>query len=73
MKKCRGSSFHLWVGFADDITLFFQCIEDLQVGLQILADLLEEYGLKVRRGKTETMIANYAGDDYPESIVTLDS
>ena len=55
-----------------DRPTFFKCLEDLQVGLQILADLLEEYGLKLSLGKTETMISNYSGHDYPESIVTLD-
>ena len=65
-----GTGYHLWVGFADDITIFFNSLEELEIGLRILADLLEEYGLKLSLGKTEIMIANYSRGDYPEFIVT---
>jgi hypothetical protein len=67
-----GTGYHLLVGFTDDITMLFNSLEELESGLRILADLLEEYGLKLSLGKTETMISNYSGYDYPESIVTLD-
>lgn len=70
-KMKEGTGYHLWVGFADDVTMFFNTLEELQVGLQILADLLEEYGLKLSLEKTETMIFNYCGDEYPETVVTI--
>ena len=64
-----------WSDYADDLELFFENLQDLQKGLEILHSVFTWFGLTVNIKKTKTMIFNYEGESeneiYPESIVTL--
>ena len=64
-----------WSGYADDLELFFENLQDLQKGLEILHSVFTRFGLTVNIKKTKTMIFNYEGESenelYPESIETL--
>ena len=61
-----------WSGYADDLELFFENLQDLQKGLEILHSVFTRFGLTVNIKKTKTMIFNYEGESenelYPESI-----
>ena len=62
----------LWAGFADDIGLAFDNEADLKTGLDLLAQIFEEFDLHLSEGKTETMILNDDRDEeYPETLHTI--
>ena len=62
-----------WIGYADDLVLAFESIENLNKGLNILNDVFKRFGLTMNVGKTKTMIFNYLGtsDDYPKTIASV--
>ena len=47
-----------WIGYADDLVLAFDDIENLSKGLVLLNTTLTDYGMQVNVGKTKTMILN---------------
>ena len=66
-----------WSGYADDLELFFEKLEDLQEGIKILHSVFQRFGLTVNIKKTKTMIFNfdyakeYNNQTYPKSIAKL--
>jgi hypothetical protein len=61
-----------WVGYADDLELFFPNKDTLQQALVLLNKKLQRYHLKINI--TKTMIFNYKylnKDPYPTTIVSL--
>ena len=65
-----------WVGYADDLELAFETIDDLQRGLDAPDETFERYNLSINVKKTKTMIMNhqYINNDpstYPKTITKL--
>ena len=62
-----------WSGYADDLLLFFDGEESLNVGLQLLDETFSRYRLSINISKTKSMILNpqYESRNYPISIVSL--
>ena len=65
-----------WVGYADDLGLVFEDVENLQKGLGALDESFKRYHLTINVTKTKTMILNYQhiNNDcttYPKTISTL--
>lgn len=77
MRGYHGEHNADWSGYADDLELFFETLEDLQSGLEILQSVFKRFGLTVNIKKTKTMIFNfnyakeYNGQKYPNSIAKL--
>ena len=69
----RGKGEFPWIGYADDLTLIAASEEDLQQSANILSDLLSRFGLVLSLDKTESMILNYQGDDYPDTIISINN
>ena len=62
------------VGYADDLAMFSWSMEELQMCINILVKVFNEFGLAVNLDKTETMIINYDRTTevtYPESIISV--
>ena len=59
MKGYQGEHDADWSGYADDLELFFEKLEDLQKGLEILHTVFTRFGFTVNIKKTKTMIFNY--------------
>ena len=62
-----------WIGYADDLVLAFEDLLSLELGLKLLDCTLKEYGMNLNIGKTKTMIFNFLGENYPPTLVSLDS
>ena len=63
-----------WIGYADDLVLAFDDIENLSKGLVLLNTTLTDYGMQVNVGKTKTiMILNCKEKNYPSTIVDLEN
>ena len=67
-----------WVGYADDLNLLFEDIENHQRGLQALHETFVRYNLAINVSKTKTMILNhqYLNTDsstYHKSIESLNN
>ena len=66
-----------WSGYADDLELFFESVDDLQKGLVLLHEIFSKYGLSINIKKTKSMIFNFEyikehyQSTYPESIAEL--
>ena len=65
-----------WTGYADDLGLLFEDVENLQKGLSILEYTFKRYHLTINVTKTKTMILNHDNVDngcssYPETICSL--
>ena len=69
----RGTATYEWLGYADDLVLPTSSIDHLQSAADILNELLSTFGLVISIDKTKTMILNYQGDEYPESIITINN
>ena len=67
----RGTGHYLWVGYADDLVITATSSAKLQISANILSNLLNRFGLVISISKTKTMILNYKGDDYPETILSI--
>lgn len=68
-----------WIGYADDLVLFFEDAASLKLALETLNETFAKFKLKINAKKTETMIINYEfsdsaanGEPYPKSIASLD-
>ena len=69
-----GSELNLtWVGFADDVGIFYRTESELISGIKILVSIFEEFDLHLSEKKTETMIFNDDRDDeeYPKTLLTI--
>ena len=60
-------------GYADDLGVFSWSAAELQICMNILAAVFEEFGLVINLDKTKTMIINPCGISYPESIIIINS
>ncbi|MEO2222612.1 MAG: reverse transcriptase family protein, partial [Candidatus Poseidoniia archaeon] len=60
-----------WIGYADDLVLLFPDKQNLIKGLDILNTTLQRYQLQINFGKTKTMIMNFSGGEYPQSIANV--
>jgi len=61
-----------WLGYADDLPLFFMNRESLQQDLKLLDETLKKFHLAINVSKTKTMIMNFDEDgDYPTTISSL--
>lgn len=61
-----------WLGYADDLALFFMDRESLQQGLKLLDETFKRFHLAINVSKTKTMIMNFDEDgDYPTTISSL--
>ena len=72
--RSSGVTEHLWVGFADDTTLFFESVEDMQAAMNILVDIFDRYRRILNEDKTETMIFHPdidAESDYPKNLIEI--
>ena len=47
-----------WMGYADDLVLFFEDISDMQKAADLLQETIGRYGLEINKTKTNTMILN---------------
>ena len=63
----------LWAGFADDLFLSFTTEADLKTGLDLLAQIFDEFDLHISEKKTETIILNDESDpeNYPKSLHSI--
>ena len=76
MKSYRGEHTIDWIGYADDLELYFEDVANLQKGITLLNDTFNRYHLQINVSKTKTMFANYRyinsnEETYPENIVKL--
>ena len=62
-----------WIGYADDIVLFFEDTKNMQDTLDLLTTTFDRFSLKLNSSKTKTMIFSYdeIGTEYPNSIVSV--
>ena len=65
-----------WVGYADDVEIFFETAVDLQKALSLLDKIFKRFNLNINVSKTKTMIFNFGCNDkvqisYPESFASL--
>ena len=74
-KTTIGSHTIDWLGYADDLALLFEDINNLDLALQLLVTTLKEYQLEINTSKTNTMILNnqYTNEAYPETIVKIEN
>ena len=74
----HGDNLVNWSGYADDLELFLENVNDLQKALTILHSVLSKFGLHINIKRTKTMIFKFKyvernyNSTYPESIVTLE-
>ena len=56
-----------WIGYADDLVLFFTDIESIKSGSELLNQVFKDFGLLVNKLKTETMVLNHqiSQENYP--------
>ena len=68
-----GSSVIDWIGYADDLTLYFFDEKSLGKALNLLNKTFISYHLDINVGKTKTMILNHdCSEEYPTSICNID-
>lgn len=74
-KTTIGSHVIDWLGYADDLVLLFEDVDDLERALKLLVTTLKKYQLEINISKTNTMILNhqYTNKPYPQSIVAIDN
>ena len=77
MRGYHGEHNADWSGYADDLEMFFETLEDLQKGIEMLHNLFQRFGLTIKVNKTKTMTFNfnfaekYNNQKYPNSIAKL--
>ena len=74
----RGNHRADWTGYADDLTLMFDDVDNLQKGINVLDETFKRFHLSINISKTKTMIVNHhylpnVNSAYPKSISTLNS
>ena len=60
-----------WLGYADDLVIFFGDVDSLKTGFELLNSTFQRYELEINYDKSKTMIFNYEGDYYPNQILEL--
>ena len=60
-----------WIGYADDLVIFFESSDHLEKGMKLLSETFTRFNLQINVTKTKTMILNFAGENYPDTIVKL--
>ena len=62
-----------WVGYADDLALFFENKKDMEPALKLLDEVFCKYQLSINVSKTKSMIFNFNEkiDAYPTDLVKL--
>ena len=62
-----------WVGFADDIVMMFEDINDLKNTINIINTIFSRFGLTINPSKTKTMLINFDKEEseYPETIAKM--
>lgn len=68
-----GKHYLDWVGYADDLVLLFEDIENLDMVLDVLSTTFKRYHLEIYISKTKMMIFNhqYVNEEYPKTIVSI--
>ena len=62
-----------WIGYADDLALCFNSLDDLRRGLDLLNETFKRFNLTINTTKTKTMILNYNHIiEYPSTIASLE-
>lgn len=70
-----GENYITWLGYADDLVLFFEDKDNLKKALILLNDTFRRFQLNINAKKTETMILNFNDlnyQEYPDSLCELD-
>ena len=64
-----------WIGYADDLVLFFETASDMQKAADILQETFGRFGLEINKSKTNTMILNnhLVSQHYPETIISIEN
>lgn len=66
-----------WSGYADDIELFFENLDDIRKGIITLHSIFKRFGLNINIKKTKSMILNFNFTEdqaiYPQSIIQLEN
>ena len=57
--------------YSDDLVLPESSKENLQVAANLLDDLFTSFGLTISIDKTQSMITNFKGQGYPDTIITI--
>ena len=75
-QKYQGKHKVDWVGYADDVEMFFETAVDLQKVLSLLDKIFKRFNLNINVSKTKTIIFNFGCNDkvqisYPESFASL--
>ena len=75
-QKYQGKHKVDWVGYADDVEMFFETAVDLQKALSLLDKIFKRFNLNINVSKTKTMIFNFGCNDkvqisHPESFASL--
>ena len=72
-RDTTGTQIVDWIGYADDLLLFFDDEESLCKGIQLLDEIFNRYRLAINVTKTKSMILNnqYRQTDYPPFIAKL--
>ena len=73
-KRTRVGSQNLnWVGYADDIVLIFDSMQNLEKAINLLDQTFRRFSLVNNVSKTKSMIVNYQLNDeeYPTTIAKL--
>ena len=62
-----------WIGYADDLLLFFEDEKSLCKGIKLLDEIFDRYRLSINATKTKSMILNnqYRHTNYPKCISKL--
>ena len=62
-----------WIGYADDLLLFFEDEKSLCKGIKLLDEIFDRYRLSINVTKTKSMILNnqYRQTNYPKCISKL--
>lgn len=59
----RGNATCPWSGYADDIILFTENIEDMQRAATLLDNILTRFNLQINKSKTKLMTIDSSGED----------
>ena len=64
-----------WVGYADDLALVFEDVNNLEMGLELLFITFKKNYLEINISKTKTMILNhqYTNKEYPDKLMSLNN
>ena len=72
----NGSHSVDWVGYAGDIEMFFENVENIQKCITLIDQIFKKFNLNINVSKTKTMIFNFNCnyenlEQYPDTISSL--